>query len=274
MANKEELLTKIDELPLFELRKVQVKTDTNENLDSWELQDKDYAVCKTTSTHSYAYVKERYQLLQFRDIFRPVLEQLSSDVEGYLISYAGFGMLKIFPEMERLREGNDKFGIVAMNSVDCSSAIIVKFIVKRGEQYFYIPPEIAGLRKTHSGNVKNITKDYMSIIGKVKEVWKTIITKFPEIIIVENLNNYSGTNQAMEFGKVAEKLKIGIRLNKKIKNKYLSVTKEGKKYNLWDFITDTIQHISDKKYKEDANREKRIDTVCNQIFKLSFLASL
>ena len=88
--NRIELMRRIESLPLFEKHFVKVSNkeidkDDKEKGD-WAFQKK-HAVCEVGKSEAYAYVYKGYELLQFKEHFHPVLENIEGDVRGYLPFY-------------------------------------------------------------------------------------------------------------------------------------------------------------------------------------------
>lgn len=273
---REELIKQIDELPLFAKHKVRVSNAPEiENLedDDWEEQ-KDFAICEVGKSRSYAYVGRNYKLLQFHEVFKPVLDSIEGNLHGYLYNGGGFAMLKIFPDVEQLKEENSQYGLIAINSVNLSTSIEVKFCIKHGERHFTVPAKVAGFKKAHKGDVKNLVKNYMSMIGKVKESWKTITEEFPKFKIVDDIKHLKEDELGVDFPTVVEKLNLGKRYAKKIKDEWDGYTKEGIEYTLWDAFLKIIDEISDRKYKTEAHMEKNIDKVCTAVFQYAMILSL
>lgn len=263
--NKQQLVEAIKDLPKFDKRDVFLK-------DGEELvKQKQDGICEVGKYDSLSYVSKEYSLVQFSDIFHPIVESINVDVEGYLASRGGFAIMTVFPEMDSLKNEDGNFGLMAMNSVDRSCSIIVKFVVKQGELSFTIPPKVAGLKKQHTGDSKNILKDYISMIGKVQDAWKHIITEFPkQKIVMENVNDPN----ALEFNQVLKDLKLGTRLSKALKERFDIIIADKKEYTLWDLFIDAVQTVSTKKHKSDVAREKKIDALCQAIFDYSFLLGI
>lgn len=260
--NKQELMEKIEKLPTFEKRDVQVKFN-----EEWSEQ-KHKAICTIDGKEAYAYVTKNYELVQFREVFTPILNDIGSEMDGFIADYNGSAIMKIFPYIDELKSGNDKFGLMAINSVDKSSSIIIKFVVERNGRQFIIPTKIAGLRKQHSQGAKNLIKDYLSMVGKVKSVWDNIVTEFPKYKIVK-VNN--SDPQSIELSMVLKKLKLGKKTSKKLEENLEQLTIDGKNYTLWDMFIDILEMFNNKKYKSEVLREKKIDNICQLIFELSFL---
>ena len=268
--NKEELKERINNLPLYELREVYVTDEPEGKETTKQIQ---LAICEIGKTKSYAYVYPNYKLVQFCDIFTPIIDSIDSDVEGYLSHYEGFAMLKIFPDIEELKDGDNRFGLIAINSVDLSAAIKVKFCVQQNDRQFTIPTKVAGLYKQHTGNAVNITKNYISMIGQVKDAWKKICVEFPTYDIVLDITK-TDKESALELGTVVKRLRLGRRLTKKIKEEYVENLSDGKSYTLWDVFIRGIEYISDRKYKSETHREKARDRICQAIFEYSILLGI
>jgi hypothetical protein len=271
--NKEQLKERINKLPEFEKRDVKVKTTVDKEGDEWNKQAHS-AICETGKTLSYAYVSPGYRLVQFKDVFLPILNSVNEEIKGYCAHYGGYAMMKLFPENEELKDGNTQFGICAINSVDLSASVMVKFIIRHNDRYFTVPPKIAGLKKQHTGNVKDIAKDYIGMVGKVKDLWKQISTKFPQYEIVEEITDDMGEGLYIEFGTAVQRLKLGQRLAKKVRKNFERHTYNGNKYTLWDFMTMALEEISNAKYKSECHKEKRIDKMCQACFEYGFMLGI
>ena len=273
VMNKEQLKERINELPKFEKREVKVKTGIGEESDEWAKQIHS-AICEVGKTISYAYVSLGYKLVQFKDVFLPILDSIEEEVKGYCVHYGGYAMMKLFPEKEELKEGDARFGICAINSVDLSSSVMVKFIIMHNDRYFTVPPKIAGLKKQHTGNVKDIAKDYIGMVGKVKDLWKQISIKFPKYQIVEKITDDMGEGLYIEFGTAVERLKLGKRLAKKVRKNFEQHTFAGGKYTLWDFMTMVLEEISNATHKSECHKEKHIDKICQACFEFNFMLGI
>lgn len=274
--NREELNTRIKELPLFEKRAVQVKDDTSEYGDNYTLQLQQ-AICEVGKSKALAFVFKNYKLVQFHTIFQPILDSIEGEVSGYLGHYGGYAFLKVFPEIDELKDDRAQFGIIAINSVDLSASIIVKFVVKHGDGglQFTIPARIAGLKKQHTGKVENVVKNYISMIGKVKEAWYSIVDNFPKYKIYIDVEKEAADDEyALEFGTVIEKLKLGKRLSKKLKEQYEDHNAKGKHYTLWDLFIRVVNETTEVNYKSDAHRERKLETLSNTVFQYAMALSI
>ncbi len=271
--NREELKKRIESLPLFELRDIKVREDLDKNTDFVEVKN-DKAICAVGETKPYAFVGPRYYLMQFKEVFSPILDSIQGEIKGHVIKHEGFAAMTLFPKVEALNEDDTKFGLIAMNSVDCSSAIVVKFCVDHKDYLrVTIPPKVAGLKKMHQGKIGNVVKDYMSMIGPVKDIWGKIVAEFPKCKIVLKESDDPDANE-MELGYVFEQLKIKKLLAKKLKKKYEELTARGREYTLWDLFIDAASKIEEKDYKSEVHRQRNLDKLSQAVFEFAIVMSL
>jgi hypothetical protein len=272
--NKEELRERINSLPLFEKRKVFVK-DKPENgaEEEYKLNEQDNyrAICEVNHSKAVAFVNSsRYNLFQFSEIFTPILDSVDDNVDGYVIHWGGYASMTIFPSDQELKDNNGKFGITCVNSVDCSSAVVVKFCVRKNHRTITIPPKVAGLKKQHSKGTKIAVQDYVSMIGPVKEAWGNIVTRFPKF---EVKNSITESNQ-LEFDSVCEHIGFGKRLKKLLREQFDDHTAQGNKYSLWDLFVDAVEVVTNRNYKSDVHRTKKIEKLSEAVFKFNTLIEL
>ncbi len=274
--NKEQLFERINNLPEFEKRNVKIRTDAEADEDNGEyVKVVQKAICEIGDKDSkaYSFVSPNYTLVQFKDVFRPILQQFEGDLTGHIYSFGGQAIMKVFPEYEELKEGNQKFGLIALNSVDLSTSVIVKFCVQHKDFQFNVPAGVAGLKKNHTGELKSLVHDYISMIGKVKKIWKDIIEEFPKHHVVLDTEKTSAEN-ALEFDVVCKKLGLGDRMRKKMKEKVLYAERQGTNLNLWNFCLGAIEEINQKTYKSGVHREKQIDKISKAIFEFDVLMKI
>jgi hypothetical protein len=250
MRTREQLLEDIQELPTFELTEAYTKRDGE------FVEQKQKAVVEKEGVVAYAYVSPAYNLVQFKEIFQPVVENIQ-ECEGKLHTYGGFARLVLFP---KIGEFEDKWGIIAMNSVDKTSSIIVKFCVKHQGRTITLPKNIAGYVKTHTNRGAINVTTFIDVITKVKDQWRTIIEKFGQYHITEdNLMDVLGN--------------VGIRDKGFIKDtkKAIEVATE---YTLWELFMDMVDWISDKKYKSPIHQARKSDKICEAIINYSILLKI
>lgn len=253
--NKQELRERISKLPLFD------KKEVNVTYEGKQFTQRHFAVCEVNGTEAFAYVNKGYKVLQFNELFTPVLDGIEEDVTGYLSYYGGYAVLKVFPNNPALTEGETKFGLMAINSVDMSSSIIVKFCVRHSDLEFTIPAKIVGLKKQHRGNITQVTKDYISMIGKARDAWQIIMTKFPKQKV--SLDPIEGSSD-IALKDVMKQLGVGKRLHKNLREEM--VLHSERSYTLWDVFNWMMENMYKRKYKSDVHRQKKHDRICNAIF--------
>ena len=252
--NKEELLVEIGKIPLFRFRDVATKEEKVEEgevvSERWVEDDKSKAITEVDSVSPIAFVCEKYQLVQFKDMFKPIVENIE-DCRGAVIYNRGFAIMDVFPSKEEYKTNGDRIGIVAYNSVNKTSALNIRFCVEHNNRKITIPSKVASFRKVHLGNIGEMTQDYIGVITKVKSSWNTIMTKF------------TAHNVELEdLPKIAENFKIDENAVKHMKKKMLL----GRKYNLWDFCMGVFDYLSKKSFKSDVHKRKRLDKFVNTIF--------
>lgn len=269
--NREQLKERINDLPEFELRDVQVLSNDGE----WILQEHK-AICERDGQYkAVAFCWKNYKLLQFKEVFEPILDSVDGNIDGYIYTYKGYANFTFYPDDENLKINNHRLGLVAVNSVDLSSSIMIKFCVDMGNYKFVVPPKVAGLKKQHKGNVESITRNYIDVVGKVKDVWRNIMVEFPKYSVVINIDdNVESNDKLVELRGVLTKLKIGERMQEKIKSIYEERTLDGSKFTLWDLFETVMIETANKNYKTDIHREKRMETLSNSIFEYATLLSI
>ena len=250
---KDELLVEINKLPLFRLRDVAVKEEFKEeerDRERWVEQDKHQAVTEVGRYEALAFVSKNYNLVNFSEMFTPIVEKIEN-CEGDLIYHFGFSIMDIFPAMKEFKVDKDEIGIVAYNSVNKTSALNIRFCIRHNGRKITIPKKVASFRKVHLGNIGQMTQDYISVITQIRNAWTTVITKFTGFeVTIEDLPL------------IIENFKIDEHAVKKMKKKMM----DGMKYNLWDFCMEVFDYISNKNYKSDVHRRKRLDGFVASIF--------
>lgn len=267
--NRNELMERIASLPTFELRDTKVKTNT----ETGEFVDtpNDKAVCIVGENIPYVFVKNRYKLIQFSDIYRPLLDSIEGELDGNIITYGGYAMLFMFPDDENLKHGKDKLGIIAVNSVDKSSSIVIKFCVESDNVRIIVPEKIAGLKKTHTGKVESLVKNYTAMVGPVKAAWNYIVNDFPKWEVVDTPEE---GKQQIPLQAVILNLHLGTRLAKTIGAIKENRQKHGLGFNLWDTFMAALTAINERQYKSDYHRTKRIERLCAAVFEYSSMLQI
>jgi hypothetical protein len=268
--DRQELTERINSIPNYSKRDVKIKTQ-NESGEFVEVTQK--AIAEDGTDTAIVFVGKNYSVVQFKDIFQPMLDSVEGNVDGYIYWYGGFAMMKLFPEMDELKDGETRYGLVAMNSIDLSSSVIIKFCVKHNGYMISIPPGVGGLKRQHSGNIGTVTHDYINMIGGVKAAWNQIVTEFPKYTIVKD-SELSGVDNGIEFKTIIEKLKLGKRLSEKLKEDFDKALTMGRTYTLWDAFIKILYEVSNQEYKSGVHKEKHIDNLCEAVFDYAMALSL
>ena len=269
--NKEKLLERIGELPLYEKREIQIADKTG----TFSKDAKHKAICEVNGNTPYAFVGDRYTVVQMKDVFEPIVNGIKGEVHGILTRFGGFASLSVFPEDDNLKEGRSKFGLIAMNSVDCSSAIVVKFCVDYGGRRVIIPRNVAGIKKAHTKRAITLVQDYLKFIGPAKSLWGNIVKEFPKHKIVRTEAQGDKLDDPyILLGDIIERLNLGTRMGKKISEKYDKRSGLGLEYTLWDVFTDALDMVSAKNYKSDKHKDQKIDKLCASVFKHAMVMGL
>jgi hypothetical protein len=272
MLNREETINKINQLGIFEKREVWVNEAPIEGEAIKKIRQIQSAVCGVGKTEAYCFCHKNYRVIQFHEVFLPIVNSMDCDFEGYVINYGGMCILKVFPEIEGLTEDNNKFGLIAMNSVDKSSAVVIKFCVKMDDLHFTFPRKVAGIYCYHTENATYTMNNFIELLSGVKTAWKHICTEFPKYEVV--MEEPREAKQYILLPDLMKKLNLGKRVSKELLDDFQSNVDAGHTYSLWDIFVRMVRHVSEKEYKTDLNREKHIDRMCNLIFEYSFALSI
>lgn len=256
--NRDELKNRISNLPLFEKRTVQVNNHESEECTIQQHK----AITEINGKEAYAYVHPSYELVQFKDVFLPILNQINEEIDGYVSMWKGYAFMKLFPQNRELQEGNTQYGIMCSNSVDLSSSVIIGFVVRQDDTYFVIPQKISGFKKKHAKDVDKALKNYTVLLTSVKNHWKTIITKLNKFVLKDAPQP---NEDALKIMDVLEQLKIGKHLKKEILKKYQEITLDKNTFTLWDLFITAINLVSEKKTKSEVHKERKIENICNTV---------
>lgn len=255
--DKKQISEEIARIPQFELKIAGVK----DPVQGWEQAEKFKAVVEVGKLVPYAFVNKSYQLVQFKDVFEPILESLPENTESRLAYYQGMANLDIFPGDQT---GDFKYGLVISNSVNKTSSVSVRFCVQKKEEndseiFVTFPHNIGGYKQMHMGRVVKITQNYLESLATVQKAWGTIIEEFPKIEV--NAENYA---------EVVENLSFDDRTKKAIKYQ----VEIGTVKNLWDVFMAAIRNVSKRKYKSDLHERKKLESITQDIFNHAIIAKL
>ena len=255
MLTKQELKDGINEIPKFVLR----ETAINNDLDVYVHSDRFKAVTEETGLKPLTFVTSRYNLLQFKDIFLPIVDNIP-DLEGDLIYYDGMGLISLYPINENTGQ-DDKIGIIAYNSVNKQSSILIKYAIYRGGRKFVLPKDIAGFKTIHTANVQSVTRNFIDIMGRLRTMWNTIITTFTTQQLTED--NFKDITAKLEIDK-----------QKRMMTKLIEERLRKPNMTLWDFFMSIIKIVEDRNYKTELHADKKMETITNLIFKYAITTKL
>jgi hypothetical protein len=217
----------------------------------------DRAITEECNHKPLAFVSGRYSMIQFKDAFQPLLDQ---DCLGQVKYNDGFAILDVFPDGDAyLNPDGSRIGITSYNSVDKTSAMIVKFSILKNNKVFTLPHTISGFYKAHVGKVGSKTADYLELVGGIRLVWNEVINKMSNIEITPE--NFEAFTKDFET-------------DPRILKEMLLQVQGGSKYNLWSMSMAIYDQMETKYAKTDIHRRKRIDTFIKSITGWGMLLSL
>jgi hypothetical protein len=246
--NKTELVETINNIKEFELKRVALVRD-----GTW-VEDLNWkAVTLKDEYDIFATVTKKYVLVQFKNVFEPVVSKMADTTSGYISTYKGKASLYLFPE-----DNSEKFraGICLKNSVDKSTAIEARFsILLEGGYTVAIPKEIKPFRKTHTGKALEITQDFMAGLGDIKNFWRDLVKRYSEFAIDEEI-----TKQILDELHMTKnmRIRVGNYTNK----------------NLWELFQAVLREISLKNYKSDIHKAKKVEKLVEIFYNFSIQTRL
>jgi len=255
-VNKEQLLLEIDSIPEFVFREVALnpapgpQDQLSTEPVAWNRVHyaSHRAITEAGNAVPLAFVSGRYQLMQFKDMFAPLVEQ---ECQGRVRYHEGFAIMDMFPEgPEFVTSDGKRIGITAYNSVNKTSALIVRFSLLNGNRIITLPSNISGFYKAHVGKMAAQTTDYIALVNRIKTVWAQVIDEFSKIEVTEeNFDVY--TKDFATDPRVLKEIKIAI--------------SAGSKYNLWELVMETYDKMEVRYSKSEVHRRKRMDTFVQSI---------
>jgi len=209
-------------------------------------QKKFKAVVEKGRDDVIAVVRDRYALVQMRDIFSRVLSSLEGDIRGNVIYYRGRGQLHIFPE-------DSGIGICVLNSVDASTAIKVYFVKRENRATVYLPSAkgIGGIKeykRLHVGTPLDEVTNFSQILSDAHATWTFVVSEIAKIPL---------TNDLAEEIKKSLDTKTLIDAVDGFTNGNLD-RHIGRSPTLWDLLLVVMKTASASKFKSEIHREKRM----------------
>jgi len=253
--DKKTTMQVIERLPEFELRDVAV--DDGETV--WTRQPNHKAVVQKGTAESLAYVSTKYKLVQFAEVLKPIADGIE-EFNAHVRQFKGVCVMDVFPEMNEFSDGDTKYGITAINSVDKSTSIVIKFNVEVNGEPVIFPKKLAGFVKPHTGKSFRLTQDYITVITKVKDAWHNIVQHFPEIEIKDE--------------DTVEMVSENFKLNKDHKEYVRTKMTIEQPLNVWEVVELRLQEISERNYKSDVHKSKALERLGNEIFNYALVAGV
>lgn len=239
MKSKTDLINEIENIKEFEFRPIAIERDNqffiNKNLK---------AIVIVGENEIISTVSNKYKLIQFRDVFLPIVKNIK-DCDGEIHTYKGKAILYLFPKgLEYITLDNHRIGLLLKNSVDKSSAVEIRFCVLINNYVVIIPKKIKQFRKIHTGKVLEFTQDFILGIKNITDVWKTIIQKYKDFAIDDDIKQM-----------IYKELKLTKRVRKRLDCKKIN--------NLWELFISVLNEITCKNYKSEIHKNMKIEKICN-----------
>lgn len=254
MYSKQELLRKISDIPKFEVNELYEEGEKEPDI-LWK------GVREINKKGIIVPVSKHYKIVQFSDLFLPIVSGIP-DLEGELRYGYGRGVLFIYPKGDGFVVGKDaRVGLIITNSMDKSMGLSVNFAILLHRNKYYnvvLPKSFSNLRKRHLGNVLEIVNNYQKMLVGCQDAWKIIVKKFDRDVDADEINI------------LLDKLRIGKSYNKFIRALY----KINKSVKLWNCFMDAVVFISEKTYKNEINRVKRLQKIAEIIYQYASLEAL
>ena len=239
--NNEELKDAVNNLPKFVMRDMGVK-DNGIYTDAPKCK----AVTETSQTNVIATVSDHYKLVQFSDVFLPMIEKIDN-AEGSVVYYNGRANVIAYPS------GQDT-GVLMENSVNKTTSVRIRF-VKNVNGTTYVIPRAGILNKMHMGNniITNV-ENFSELLEKVKEEWNTIVDKFTQTAITQE--EADGITKEFCIGKAfIEKCNVPAT-------------------NLWDIYKVLVNGLDAIKFRSEIAKMEAIKYIAEMLRKRAFLEKI
>ena len=246
---KEDIQKQIDQLPVFVLRDVAILCN-----NEWQVQRHFKAVTEADNAIAIEVVSSQYKLVQFRDLFHTAIQNLPDDIEGKIWYYFGIGEMDVFPVGEQV-------GLTIKNSVDRRQAVRIDLAVRVNTHVLTLPSKvIPSFRKMHRGMVNIEAKNFLEVVGELRDAWNTIVTKMNTTKLTEEI--------------VTELLKL--KLNKTLKDVILNSTSapNWQELTLWELFLKLIDTVNRRHYKTELHKRWKLRQLGNVILNYCMLLQL
>ena len=265
--NKQELLSKIAEIPQFVKRDIYTEIDndtlrvTTNTIQDYAVKEKRLIAVTEENKHEViATISKFYRLVQFKTIYTPLVNHFK-DLEGELDYYFGSSVMKLFPKGQEFKTDDGyNVGLVITNSVNKCLAINLNFCVLVNNKKVYLPKNITSFRKLHLGKVEQIATDFEQFLTSIKTSWKVVVDKFNRPLTADDVDN------------ILRELDLGSRYNKNIRKAYGVL--EGTNLKLWDLFMEIVEVISDRVYRKEENRITKLKKISEVCYNYALMESL
>jgi len=250
---KSELLSKIEEIPEFELTSVYVRK---------KKQNSFRAVVEKKGTEAIAVVSDKYNLVQIKELFRNVVECCGENINGVVLYYKGKGELMVFPD-------GSNVGLLAQNSVDLSSAVRIGFVAKtESGEILNIPYTVAEpfVRIHTAKDIQVQIGYYLNLLEQVKKAWGQIVTSLGALELTRE--DIEQLKKSMRAGKCLSK----------IIDEHLPDPNQGTlaQVRFWEFVQIVMKAIAEhrRRYKSELNFSRKIRKIGNIILEWAVFEKL
>jgi hypothetical protein len=250
---KSELLSKIGEIPEFELTSVYVRK---------KRQNSFRAVVEKKGAEAIAVVSNKYNLVQIRELFRNVVECCGESVSGVVLYYKGKGELMVFPD-------GSNVGLLAQNSVDLSSAVKIGFVAKtEGGEILSIPYGVAEpfVRIHTAKDIQVQIEHYLDLLEQVRRAWEQVVASLGGLKLTKE-----------DIGQLKKNMRVGKRLSKII-DEHLPDPDQGTlaPVRFWEFVQIVMKAIAEhrRRYKSELNFSRKIRKIGNTILEWAVFEKL
>lgn len=243
---KADLIEQINKLlPEFEERELYIQTPQGmHKVEHFK------AIAEKAKTQPVAIVTRYYKLIQLREAFLKLIENLPEGISGRIYYWRGGAEMDIFPEGETV-------GVMVKNSVDGKVALQSSFIATTNGYSIPLPRTVLkGFRRIHKGNILLEYEAFTKTLGEIKQVWTTIVNKMSKVTVDE-----------AKFLELVEVLKAGKRLKKRMESIPLGI-------DLWSYFVELIKAIASRTYKSEIHRRRKLAQISKVILNYAFFLEI
>ena len=241
--NKQETIEEINRLPIFSKQPVKVN-DVYQN--RW------IGIVEVGKDQAISIPTPRYNLVQLKEVLIPAQQDLD-EYDANIKYNEGIVIMDIFPQGDEYKDENYAYGLSVFNSVTSETGIGIRFSVLLKGQVLRFPAKSLGrFYKTHSNKeALKITKDYLGMLKKVKDTWRTIVTEFPKASV-----------KLEDVDSIADSFGISLDTRETIKQQI----QKGVAINMWTVTIFRFNEIVNAKSKSEVHKALAFDEVTKQIW--------